>query len=85
MRMTNEFDVLCAYIKDELGYEGEIDLDMDLLENEVIDSFSIVQLAVFIQEKFEIELDADDLVRDNLARLSSIVALIERKRSTGIS
>lgn len=83
--MAGEIDVLHAYIKDELGYAGDFDPDMDLLEKQVLDSFSIVQLAVFIQERFGIELDAEDLVRDNLSRLSNIVALIDRKKSAGLS
>jgi acyl carrier protein len=38
-------------------------------------------MAMFIQERFEIDLEAEDLVRDNLARLSSMIALIDRKQS----
>ena len=38
---------------------------------------------MFIQEEFEIELDADDLVRSNLASLANIVALVERKQAAG--
>ena len=79
--MKNIAEVLADYIKSEMRYDGDIDLDMDLLEERILDSFSIVQTAMFIQEQFDIELDADDLVRDNLSTLSSMIALIERKGS----
>lgn len=79
--MTNIAEVLADYIKSEMLYDGEIDLDMDLLEERILDSFSIVQTAMFIQERFNIELDANDLVRDNLSTLSNMVALVESKRA----
>jgi acyl carrier protein len=75
----DRFDVLRQYIRTEIGYDGEVGPDVDLLETGVLDSFSIVQMAVFIQERFEIELDADDLVRANLSKLSAMVSMIERK------
>ena len=53
------------------------------LDAKILDSFSIVQLAVFVQERFGVELEADDLTRANLATLSSIVALIDRRKAAG--
>ena len=79
--MTSDIDTLRQYIQQEFGYEGDIPADMDLLQKQVLDSFSIVTLAMFVQERFEVILEAEDLVRANLATLSSIVALIARKRS----
>lgn len=77
--MTDKLEVLRDYIRTEVGYEDDIDPNVDLLESRILDSFSIVQMAVFIQERFEVELDADDLVRANLSRLSAMVAMIDRK------
>ena len=81
MFVTSDIDTLRQYIQQEFGYEGDIPADMDLLQKQVLDSFSIVTLAMFVQERFEVILEAEDLVRANLATLSSIVALIARKRS----
>jgi len=77
--LTDKLEVLRDYIRTEVGHEGDIDPHVDLLESRILDSFSIVQMAVFIQERFEVELDADDLVRANLSRLSAMVAMIDRK------
>lgn len=77
--MTDKLAVLRGYIRDEIGYQGEVAEDTDLLEERILDSFSIVQMAVFIQQRFELELDAEDLVRANLCRLSTMVAMIDRK------
>lgn len=78
--METELEVLRDYIRRETGYAGDIGADVDLLEQKILDSFSVVQLALFIQERFAIELEAEDLVRANLTRLSRMVALIHRKR-----
>ena len=78
--MATELEVLREYIRTETGYEGELDADADLLESKILDSFNIVELAMFIQDRFEIELEAEDMVRANLSKLSSMLALIERKK-----
>ena len=79
--MNNEIQQLIEYIRSETGYAGAIGPDDDLLEAGVLDSFNIVSLAMFAQERFEVEFEGEDLVRDNLARLSSLVALVQRRRA----
>jgi acyl carrier protein len=83
--MATELEVLREYIRNETGYEGELDADADLLENKILDSFNIVELAMFIQDRFDIELEAEDLVRVNLSKLSSMLALIHRKKAARTS
>jgi acyl carrier protein len=73
--------VLIEYIRNETGFQGEISSDEDLLAAGVLDSFNIVSLAVYAQERFGVEFDGDDMVRDNLARLSALATLIERRRA----
>ena len=77
----SDLQVLCNYIRDETGYEGDLAPDVDLLEKQILDSFNIVQWAMFIQEQFGIQLEAEELVRDNLSSLSRVMALIDSKRS----
>ena len=79
--MENEIEVLKQYIRSETGYKGELTEDQDLLETQVFDSFNIVIMALFIQEKFGIMLEAEELVRENLSRLSSMVTLIRSKQA----
>lgn len=79
--MRDEMKVLADYVRRESGHEGTLDPDVDLLDANILDSFSIVQLAVFIQEEFGVELEPEDFARANLATLSAIVALIDRRRA----
>ena len=82
--VMTELEILCDYIRSETGYEGDLDPNLDLLEKQILDSFSIVQWAMFIQERFRIELEAEELVRDNLSSLSRVIALIDSKRSASV-
>jgi len=77
----SDLQVLTDYVRNESGYKGDIDPDLDLLEKQILDSFSIVQWAMFIQEHFRIELEAEELTRDNLASLSRVMALVNSKRT----
>jgi len=79
--MDNPLDTLREFIRDEIGYDGEIDPDTDLLESKILDSFNVVEMAGFVQERFGLELDGDDLVRENFSSLSALLALIERRRA----
>ena len=79
--MTDIVGVLIEYIRNETGFQGEISSDEDLLAAGVLDSFNIVSLAVYAQERFGVEFDGDEMVRDNLGRLSALAKLIERRRA----
>jgi acyl carrier protein len=78
--MSEIIDVLVKYIRNETGFTGPLEADDDLLSAGVLDSFNIVSLAMFAQERFGVELEGEDLVRDNLAKLSALAALIELRR-----
>lgn len=82
--MTTDLEILRDYIRSETGYKGDISPDLDLLEKQVLDSFSIVQWALFVQERFGVEFEPEELVRDNLSTLSRVVALIDSKRPTSL-
>lgn len=79
--MSETIDILIEYIRKETGFEGPLTADDDLLTAGVLDSFNIVSLALFAQERFEVELEGEDLVRDNLAKLSALAALIEKRKA----
>jgi acyl carrier protein len=79
--MSTELEILQEWIRKETGYDGELRTDADLLEAKILDSFNIVELALFIQDRFQIELDPEDFVSANLARLSSMLRLIKEKRA----
>jgi acyl carrier protein len=80
-----DLQILNDYIRGEIGYQGELYPDLDLLEKQILDSFNVVQWAMFIQERFGVQLEAEDLVRDNLCSFSRVIALIDVKRALGLT
>lgn len=52
--------------------------DAPLLGN-VIDSTGVIELIVFVQERFTIAVDDEEVTTDNLGSVKSVVAFIEKK------
>lgn len=50
-----------------------------LLEQGIIDSFGIMTLLSFLEEKFSVHIEGDDLTPENFSSISTISALIDRK------
>ena len=50
-----------------------------LLEQGIIDSFGIMSLLGFLEEKFSVHIEGDDLTPENFSSIGTISALIERK------
>jgi acyl carrier protein len=75
-------EVVCAYLVDSflLG-QGTIAPDASLLESGVVDSTGIVELATFLEVRFEIEVDDDDMTTANLDSVARIAAFVMRKRA----
>ncbi len=62
---------------------GPVDSGVDLIEAEVIDSLGIVQLISFLEEKYSITIDDDDLDPENFRSVDRIVLFVEEKAADG--
>lgn len=58
---------------------GPVDHGADLIEAEVIDSLGIVQLISFLEEKYGITIDDDDLDPENFRSVARIATFVEAK------
>ena len=77
-----EKELLKKYLFGELSKGVKIydwNDDESLLETGIIDSLNIIQLLVFIEEKFGVKIGDDDLSPDNFENLNSLVTLIRKK------
>ncbi len=63
--------------------QGTIDNDASLLESGIVDSTGIVEVASFLENRFGIELDDDDLTAANLDSIDRIAAFVGRKQAAG--
>jgi len=52
--------------------------DVALLGN-VIDSTGVIELIVFIQERFTVAVDDEEVTPDNLGTVKNVVTYVERK------
>ena len=65
--------VLLNDVNEEIcNYQGK-----QLFEDGIIDSFDIMQIVASLEEEFEIELDAENIIIENFATVESIVNMLE--------
>lgn len=55
--------------------------DDSLLVAQLIDSLSVSQLILFLEETYHISFDADDLTPDNLDTVNAIVGFLGRRKA----
>jgi acyl carrier protein len=56
--------------------------DTELKESGILDSLSTLKLVSFLEERFNVELEADDLDAGNLATVANIEGLVSRKMAS---
>ena len=54
--------------------------EVSLMKSGVIDSTGVLELIMFLQERFAIEVADEEMVPDNLDSVSNIVSFVARKR-----
>ena len=73
------------YLTEEFlfGRSETLNEETPLLGN-VIDSQGVIELVSFVQQRFKIEVEDEDVTTENMATLKTLVALVEKKlRSKG--
>ena len=65
------------YIYNKISSNNVIfDEDTDLFKSGVIDSMGVMELVAFLEEKYNLNLDAKQMTADNFRTVNSIVCLI---------
>lgn len=67
---------LAAYLNRDPRIDGSIGPDTELVESGHIDSLAILDLVVFVEERFGVQLTADDLNPQNLASVAALASLV---------
>ena len=70
-----------AFIMEQfpLALEKQISDDDSLLHDGLIDSMGTLDVVMFLEESFQIELDDEDLVMDNFASINSLAEFVHSK------
>ena len=73
---------LFEYLKSNFNLENiELTGETKLISSGIIDSINTLKLVDFIEDSFEIELEASEVSRDNLDTPNLIIELINRKKA----
>lgn len=55
--------------------------DVSLMKTGIVDSTGVLELIMFLQERFGIEVTDEEMIPENLDSVRSIVAFVARKRA----
>jgi acyl carrier protein len=67
------------------GEEVQLELDTDFFDKGIIDSTGVIELVSFIEEKFDISVDDDELIPENLSSLKKIDVFLQKKLSQKVA
>lgn len=68
-----------AFIKEEINPAAtfEFDMSLNLLDAGIVDSTAVVELVLWLEENFELEIDPESLTADNFSTIGAMVEFIE--------
>ena len=69
---------IAALLKDINDKDDVRDFNMNLFENDMLDSLRIAQLVAALEETFQIEIDPEDILPENFSTINEISALVEK-------
>lgn len=74
----NEIQEKVLKIIREINNKVPEGVDIDLLSNGYLDSFSLANLVVELEEAFDIEIKGEDIVPENFINILNITTMIKR-------
>ena len=58
---------------------GNIDTNKSLYENGIVDSTGVLEIVDFLEETFDIKIEDDELIPDNLDSIKKMSEFVQRK------
>lgn len=72
--------IITDYIKSEFAANSDVEIaTANLLEEEIIDSLGIFTLVSFIEDKFGVTVDPEEVNLDNFETIDAVTKLVEGK------
>jgi acyl carrier protein len=79
-----EIEPLRQFIRKEFLFDEDAELDdRTPLFPDVIDSLGVMEVVAFVEERYGIDIDDDELLIDNFRSLEALATLIDRKSDAG--
>ena len=67
------------------GEEEQLKLDTDFFDEGIIDSTGVIELVSFMEETFDISVDDEELIPENLSSLKKIEVFLKKKFSQKVA
>lgn len=67
------------------GEEEQLELDTDFFDKGIIDSTGVIELVDFLEESFNISVDDEELIPENLSSLQKIDVFLSKKLSQKVA
>ncbi|MGW2282884.1 acyl carrier protein [Streptomyces sp. NPDC001770] len=78
---TTVEEALSAFLVERTGAEPEV--EQDLFATGAISSMFAMELVVFLEDEYDIEIVGAELSRDNFRSIRAMAAMVQRLRGTG--
>ncbi len=81
----NQFEIkqkIAEYVRDTFlkgRTERALHDDDSLMDNELLDSTGVLELVLFIEQTFDVRVEDEEIVPDNLDSVNSLVRFVRRK------
>ena len=72
-------EIKSRIVTEFMGGKGDLGDETRLVDEEIIDSLGIFLLVGFIKERFDVDVEPEDVTMDNFATVSAITNLVEAK------
>lgn len=75
-------DIISQFIRNNflLGDQNKnLDENISLYENRIVDSTGVLEIVDFLEEKFGIKVEDDELIPDNLDSIKKMTDFVQRK------
>lgn len=66
-------EILGEHCEEALDYDGD-----SMMEDGIIDSFTVIDVVSDLEDEFDIEIDAKYVIEENFRNKEAIIALVER-------
>lgn len=67
------------------GEEEPLELETDFFEKGIVDSTGVIEVVSFLEEKFNISVDDEELIPENLSSLKNIDQFLQKKLSQKVA
>lgn len=64
------------------GSPAGLTLEYPLIEKDVLDSLAIFEMIAYLEDRFGIQIEDNDLIPENFENIAAVVHLVERLRAS---